>query len=104
MPEYLYEHEGNGCKLGKQFTEIQSIKEDSLTICPNCGKEIYRIVANTYVSTPTGDSELKSKGFAKLVRRDKGIYENVTAQDHESKIWDASKPETMPDIKGRIRD
>lgn len=104
MPEYLYEHEEEGCKLGKQFAEVQSIKADALEECPECGGKIYRVVCSTFISTPVGDSHLKGKGFAKLVKRDKGVYENVTALDHESKIWDANKPETMPDIKGRISD
>ena len=55
-------------------------------------------------ATPTTDSELKEKGFTKLVRRDKGVYENVTALDGESKTFEAGKPETMPDLKRRIQD
>jgi hypothetical protein len=41
---------------------------------------------------PRGDSELKSKGFTKLVRRDTGVYENVTASDGESRIVSADNP------------
>ncbi len=42
MPTYLYEC--NNC--GQQFEVLQSIREDPLTICTNCGKEgIYRVVS-----------------------------------------------------------
>ena len=50
------------------------------------------------------DTDLRDKGFAKLVRRDNGVYENVTALEGESRYWDANKPETMPDIKRRVSD
>ena len=43
-------------------------------------------------------------GFTKLVKRDDGIYENVTATGKESKYWDAAKPETRPDLKSKISD
>ena len=56
------------------------------------------------IATPTSDTSLKEKGFAKLVRRDKGVYENVTATDKESRYFYADKPETMPDLKKRIGD
>ncbi len=56
------------------------------------------------VHTPTGDSQLKSQGFAKLVRRDKGVYENVTALDGEKRIMTADDPSSMPDLKRRNMD
>jgi hypothetical protein len=56
------------------------------------------------VSTPITDSKYKELGFTKLVRRDAGVYENVTAQDGESRFFEAGKPETMPDFKRRITD
>ena len=80
------------------------MKEDAFTVCPECGKAVERLITPTFVSAPTADTDLRDKGFAKLVKRDKGVYENVTALDGESRIWDANKPETMPDIKRRIRD
>jgi hypothetical protein len=106
MPTYCYEHddEKTTCPRGLMFLVQQSIRDDAFETCPECGGTIERVICPPYISTPTGDSELKDKGFAKLVRRDNGVYENVTAMDHESKVWDARKPETMPDIKKRISD
>ena len=56
------------------------------------------------VHTPTGDSQLKSQGFTKLVRRDKGVYENVTALDGEKRYFKADDPSSMPDLKRRNLD
>jgi predicted nucleic acid-binding Zn ribbon protein len=106
MPVYEYEHDGGeqDCKLGWRFEIKQPITDDALKACPACGKPVHRIMPRIYISTPRTDSDLKSMGFAKLVRRDEGVYENVTALDGESKVMEAGKPETLPDIKRRIRD
>ncbi|MBM3334486.1 zinc ribbon domain-containing protein [Candidatus Sumerlaeota bacterium] len=104
MPVYEYEHAGEGCPRGKRFDFYQHIEDERLTTCPECGRPVERVISRVFVSTPMTDSELKSKGFAKLVRRDSGVYENVTALDGESRVWEADKTDTMPDIKRRITD
>ena len=104
MPRYIYECENPSCPAGGVFQAIQSMLDDAISICPHCGSKASRLVCPVGLATPTGDSELKDKGFAKLVRRDKGVYENVTAMDHESRYYHADRPETMPDIKRRVGD
>jgi len=104
MPVYEYEHVDEGCSRGKRFLLKQSIKEDARTTCPCCNRPVERLIRPAYINTPTSDTDLRDKGFAKLVRRDQGVYENVTALNHESRYWDADKPQTMPDIKKRVRD
>jgi len=54
------------------------------------------------IAVPTGNSDLKSKGFTKLVRRDNGVYENVTRREGESRYMEAGKPETLPDFSKTI--
>ena len=56
------------------------------------------------MNTPRTDSDLKRMGFTKLVRRDKGVYENVTAAGGESRIWDVNKPDSNPHLHKKIRD
>ena len=104
MPRYVYECTAAECPSGGLFEEFQSMSEDALTVCPHCGGAVSRVVCPVGLATPTGDAALKDKGFAKLVRRDKGVYENVTAMDHESRYYRADRPETMPDLKKRITD
>jgi putative FmdB family regulatory protein len=104
MPLYRYEHTEAACPIGAVFEVSQSMREEALATCPECGGPVERIIGPTYVNVPTSDTDLRDKGFAKLVRRDNGVYENVTALDGESKVWEKDKPETMPDVKRRISD
>lgn len=92
MPFYLYEHTADACALGRQFDWMQSIKAEHLTQCPECKAPVERRIPKdiTYMS-PKGAGELKNLGFTKLVRRDKGVYENVTANHGEKKIVDANE-------------
>lgn len=47
-------------------------------------------------NTPVGDSHLKNLGFTKLVRRDDGVYENVTRTGTESRYVKPGDKSTMP--------
>ena len=104
MPVYVYEHAGRACALGKRFERRQPVADPALATCPRCAGEVRRVITPVFIATPRTDSDLKGLGFTKLVRRDKGVYENVTARPGESRIWDANKPETRPDARRRGRD
>ena len=104
MPNYHYECANPDCELAKGFDFVQKMSDAALTNCLYCGSEVYRVLLPANLNMPTGDSDLKGKGFAKLVRRDKGVYENVTAFENESRYYHFDQPETMPDIKKRIED
>lgn len=104
MPVYEYEHLGAPCQRGARFEETQPIASAKLENCPLCGQPVRRLISLVAVSTPKTNADLKQHGFTKLVRRDKGVYENVTASGKESRIWDANRPETMPDLKSKISD
>ena len=65
---------------------------------------VRKLITAPNIITSHGNSELKSLGFTKLVKRDKGVYENVTAGDHESRYMLAGDPSTLPDLKKKIRD
>jgi len=47
---------------------------------------VKRLITAPRISVPQSDTDYKSKGFKKLVRREKGVYENVTASDGEARI------------------
>lgn len=106
MPVYEYTHaeEATTCELGQEFEAVQLMRDDAFKVCPKCGGAVRKLISRTFVSTPQSDSDLKSMGFAKLVKRDTGVYENVTALDGESRYMLADKPETLPNIKKRISD
>jgi len=65
---------------------------------------VQKLVSAPAVTIPTSNAALKEKGFVKLVKRDQGVYENVTALDHEKRFFKADDPSSVPDLKSRIED
>jgi len=104
MPIYEYEHISDPCSLGGVFEVRQSIQDAPLNLCPNCNNPVRKLISRVSISTPKTNSELRDSGFTKLVRRDDGVYENVTARDGESRIMQGDKPETYPNLKKTISD
>ncbi|MGE0085105.1 MAG: FmdB family zinc ribbon protein [Desulfococcaceae bacterium] len=104
MPTYEYEHLDEPCEKGKIFEIRQSIDDPPLAVCPRCKGMVRRIISCVSISTPKSNTELKDLGFTKLVRRDDGVYENVTRRDGESRYMLRDKPETIPNIRKIIRD
>jgi len=98
MPVYEYEHTDESCPMGRVFDITQSLKERPLIKCPHCGGPIKKLISLVGVSTPKTNRELRDLGFTKLVKRDDGVYENVTARDGDSRYMERGKPETVPDI------
>ena len=105
MPVYEYEHIAEAsCGKGQAFELEQSIRDKALSVCPECGAAVRRLISVPNIATPTTDTELKNMGFTKLVRRDRGVYENVTATGGESRVMEAGKPETLPHLHKKISD
>jgi hypothetical protein len=96
MPIYEYEHLGLPCKLGKVFDFKQSLAE--------CSGSVKKIISRISISCPKSDGELRDLGFTKLVKRDDGVYENVTARDGDSRYMERGKPQTIPDLSKTIGD
>jgi hypothetical protein len=65
---------------------------------------VRKLISRTNVSTPKTNAELKDLGFTKLVKRDDGVYENVTARDGDSRYVHRDRPETLPNLKKTISD
>jgi hypothetical protein len=112
MPVYEYLCPENG-----QTVEItHSITESLKTwgeLCKAAGLDtgktpknspVERLLFVPGVSSPAGDSKLKEMGFTKLVKRDSGVYENVTASEGESRYVKAGDSTTLPNLKRKIRD
>jgi hypothetical protein len=78
--------------------------EPALECCPNCGTPVAKRVSRINISTPKTNSELKDLGFTKLVRRDDGVYENVTARSGDSRYMVRGRPETLPDVSKTLPD
>jgi len=54
--------------------------------------------------TTTGNTELRSMGFTKLVKREQGVYENVTAMEGEKRYMVQGDDESVPHLHRKIRD
>ena len=104
MPVYEYEHLKKPCALGKIFDFKQSIKDEQLNRCPGCSGPVQKLISRTNISCPKTNSELRDLGFTKLVKRDDGVYENVTARGSDSRYMEKGKPETVPDLSKTISD
>jgi putative FmdB family regulatory protein len=104
MPIYEYEHLEEPCGQGKIFDVKQSIKDKTLTQCPDCGGAIRKRISRIGLSISKSNTELRDLGFTKLVKRDDGVYENVTRRHGDSRYMEAGKPETVPDFSKTIRD
>jgi hypothetical protein len=52
----------------------------------------------------TSNAEFRNEGFTKLVKRDEGVYENVTAIEGEQRYMRADDPASMPHIRRKLKD
>lgn len=104
MPIYEYEHLKKPCKLGSVFDLQQSLTDDPIKTCPHCREPVQKIVSKINISCPKSNRELRDLGFTKLVKRDDGVYENVTARDGDSRYMQRGRPETIPDLTKTIGD
>ena len=82
MPVYVYEAKdlAKGCaKCAKGFEIVQSIKDDHLTTCPDCGAEIYRVLQPSWLGFSKTDLHYRAKraGFHSMKRVNKGEYEKM---------------------------
>lgn len=112
MPVYEYCCEANG----KSVEVVHSMRDRITTWGELCAlakvdpgdtpadTPVEKLLFAPGISAPAGNSKLKEMGFTKLVKRDTGVYENVTATGAESRYMNAGDASTMPDLKRKISD
>jgi len=112
MPRYDYHCPDNDCVVEVRHGVNERIKTWG-ELCERAMIEprgtpaealVELVVYAPALSFPKGDSALKNLGFSKLVRRDSGVYENVTAQDGQSKIVSADNPASALNLGSTIGD
>ena len=104
MPVYEYEHIEGACEKGAVIEVKQSLDDAPLARCPHCNGPLQRIMSAPFISAPKTNSELRDLGFTKLVKRDDGVYENVTRRGGDHRYMQKNKPETIPDLSKTIAD
>jgi putative FmdB family regulatory protein len=80
MPLYVYEATENGCERCRNGFEItQSIKDEKLAKCPDCGSPIVRVIQAPALGHSKTDLNYRAKraGFHALKRVQKGEYEKL---------------------------
>ena len=112
MPAYDYFCEANGRTVEVIHTVNATLKTwgevcyvaqiplaDTDPLAP-----VRKVLSAPAISIPVGNTKLKEIGFTKLVKRDNGIYENVTALDNEKRYMKAGDASSIPDLKKKIED
>jgi putative FmdB family regulatory protein len=86
MPIYTYRSQivEKGCAYCREeFETLQKIREEALKVCPECGVPVVRIMHGATAmqdkSTKTilSDDNLRKHGFKKLVKGNRGTYDEV---------------------------
>lgn len=69
------------------------------------GMPVERVLRSAPAAIVTeSNSELRDQGFTKLVKREDGVYENVTAIEGESRYMVRGRNETMPHVHKKVGD
>lgn len=112
MPMYQYFCEENG----ESVEVFHSMRESISTwgeLCQAAGRPpgqtpvdtaVERIIYPVGLAMPAGNAKLKEMGFTKLVKRDQGVYENVTATDGEKRYMTRGDASSVPSFHKKIRD
>lgn len=81
MYEYRAKDPDAGCyRCREGFDVLQSMKDEPLTVCPECGRPVEKVISLCSVSTAQStrsmlsDKNLKAKGFHKLVNEGGGKF------------------------------
>jgi len=83
-------------KTWEELCRIAGIKPGKTPLA----SPVERLISAPEVATPTSNSRLKELGFSKLVKKDNGVYENVTATSKEKRIVKTNDPASFPTKKG----
>jgi len=65
---------------------------------------VERLLYPVSVATPKTNSDLKNLGFTKLVKRDDGVYENVTRTGEEKRYMTRGDAASVPHVHKKVGD
>jgi len=66
--------------------------------------QVVKQISSPSLAFPKTNAELKNLGFTKLVKREQGVYENVTATGNEKRYMKPDDPSSLPHLKNKISD
>ena len=113
MPVYEYNGDANGRTIEVNHTVSMKVSNWG-ELCYAAGIDfgntdptapVRRIITKAPgVSVPVSNSDLKNQGFTKLVKRDNGVYENVTATGDEKRYMKRGDKDSIPHLNKKISD
>lgn len=100
MPIYEYEPDDRECLMCEgRIQVIQSIGEEVLKFCPDCGLEVKRVIsgATFKIARPSGADRAAGKGLTTFRRVEKGKWEKVAGQGVDMIV---NTPEDFAAVEG----
>ena len=104
MPLYEYEHTDEPCEAGLVIELSQGINDPVLTRCPFCQGPVKKIISLSSHTAARSDAEIRDAGFTKLVKRDDGVYENVTKRHGESGVVSPDDARSLASMQSTLSD
>ncbi len=85
MPTYVYKASGpEDCAYCAEWFEWrQKVTDARLTVCPECGSPVRRVITPPNLATPgpnLSESNIAEKGFTQYRKLEKGVYEKTTGK------------------------
>ncbi len=65
---------------------------------------VRRVITAPGIAVPRSNSEIRNMGFTKLVKRDDGVYENVTRSGSEARYMRRGEADTLPHLGKKVGD
>jgi hypothetical protein len=113
MPVYEYYCPANGKSVEVEHAISREKLKTWGEVCELAGvapgktpadSPVERLIFPVQTSTPMSDSRLKDLGFTKLVKREQGVYENVTRSGTEKRYMKKGDPSSLPHIHKKVGD
>ncbi len=112
LPIYVYHCEENGRTLEVRHPmayDLSTWGEVCYTAQIPLGEtdflaSVRKVLSVPGIAIPTGNAELRNQGFTKLVKRDDGVYENVTRSGNEARYMRRGQSDSLPHLAKKIGD
>ncbi len=65
---------------------------------------VRKVLTPPGIAVPKSNAEIRNMGFTKLVKRDDGVYENVTRSGGESRYMRRGEADSLPHLSKKIGD
>lgn len=113
MPVYEYRCEANGRVIEvthdadvtlRNWAELCFVAQITLDETDPLSPVTRVIRSGPAIAVSMLNSELRNAGFTKLVKRDDGVYENVTASGDEERYMKRGDKKSIPHLHKKIQD